>query len=282
MREEWLKDHGKERILEIEKMHTKNPPLDIVIKGDNLKEWARKLGGKVIANTCVRLQSKGRIENIKGYKEGVWWIQDFAAQLPCKFLGTVKNKHIIDLCASPGGKTAQLVNEGAKVTSIEISDNRAKTLKLNLSRLGYSSRVNILIQDAKIWKPKEKAEGLILDVPCSATGTIRRNPDILWRKSPFSLNEVVEKQRELLFSALKMVLPGAPIVYSNCSLFKREGEEVIEYIVKHSNVKIKPIMFSEIKKFKNFSLNKGMLRTMPYMYEKDGGMDGFFIARLVK
>ncbi len=277
----WSDHYGEDASRMIAKNNFNEPSLYISVK-DNIEFWEKELDGKIIYDTAIKIPKKGKIENIKGFQEGNWWVQDFSSQLPVKFLGDIKNKKILDLCASPGGKTAQLVKEGANVTSVEISQKRGEVLKRNLSRLGYLSSVNVIIADVINWVPKEKFDGILLDAPCSSTGTIRRNPDILLNKKFEDVKKMALLQKNLLKAATEMVSSGSLIIYSNCSLQKEEGEQVVKYVKNKNLFKEHPISSAELKNYPEVILNKGCIRTFPYMLNTYGGIDGFFIARFIK
>ena len=282
------------RIADIEKIILQNlempPSLDISINiKENLLEWQKHLNGEIFGDNNIRiLKPKGNIENLYGYGEGKWWIQDYAAQLPAKILisSLRQNADIIDMCAAPGGKTAQLINSGANVISIEKDFNRAKILKKNLHRLRLKNKV--IIKDAINFKADKKVDGILLDAPCSATGTFRKNPDIPWRiendKNFINkINNLCSTQKKLLEAAKNFLKKGGTLVYAVCSLEIEEGENVIyEFIKNNKNFSIKPIRNNEINIHKDAITKEGFIRTYPYHYKLKGGIDGFFIARLIK
>ena len=282
------------RIADIEKIILQNlempPSLDISINiKENLLEWQKNLNGEIFGDNNIRiLKPKGNIENLYGYSEGKWWIQDYAAQLPAKILisSLRQNADIIDMCAAPGGKTAQLINSGANVISIEKDFNRAKILKKNLKRLRLKNKV--IIKDAINFKADKKVDGILLDAPCSATGTFRKNPDIPWRiendKNFINkINNLCSTQKKLLEAAKNFLKKGGTLVYAVCSLEIEEGENAIyEFIKNNKNFSIKPIRNNEINIHKDAITKEGFIRTYPYHYKLKGGIDGFFIARLIK
>ena len=282
------------KINDIEKIMLQNikmpPPLDISINiKENILEWEKHLKGEVFGDNNIRiLNPKGNIEDLYGYNKGKWWIQDYAAQLPAKILvASLKNNaNIIDMCAAPGGKTAQLANYGANVISIEKNINRANILKKNLKRLNFKSK--IIIKDAIKFIPEKRVEGILLDAPCSSTGTFRKNPDIPWRienDNDFinKINSLSLTQTKLLEAAKKILKPGGILVYAVCSLEIEEGEnKIYEFINKNKNFSIKPILKNEIKINKEAITKEGFVKTFPYHYKLKGGIDGFFIARLIK
>ena len=282
------------KMKDIEKIMLQNlempPSLDISISiKENIQEWEKKLQGEIFGDNNIRiLNPTGNIEDLHGYYEGKWWIQDYAAQLPAKILisSLKKNSNIIDMCAAPGGKTAQLINYGANVISIEKNINRAKILKNNLGRLKLKSK--IIVKDAINYKTERKVDGILLDAPCSSTGTFRKNPDIPWRienDNDFinKINSLSLTQTKLLDSAKKALKPGGILVYAVCSLEEEEGlNKVNEFIKNNKNFAIKPIIKNEININKEAITKEGFIKTFPYHYKLKGGIDGFFIARLIK
>ena len=288
----WGNFLDKEEIQKISEQLIIIPPaLDLVIKDSTKIEALNKyLQGSILGAKCIRIKNpKGNIKNYFGYKEGEWWIQDLAAQIPCNILINSKKNFssIIDLCAAPGGKTAQLLSEGIKVISVEKSKKRIKILHENLARLKL--KADIINRDANIWIPKKLADAVILDAPCSATGTLRKNPDILWKlsKNPASYKEKMRKlnnlQTKLLNSASKMINKNGILIYSVCSLEPEEGENRIkDFLLKNKDFKIIPIKTNDIYISSQSITKEGFVKTYPFMYSNKGGMDGFFVAKLEK
>jgi len=287
----WSKYLTKKEITQIFNQNMEMPPaLDITInKNENINEWKKKLHGEIFGKNNIRILSPtGKIENLYGYNLGKWWIQDYSAKIPATLLisSIRKNAKIIDICAAPGGKTAQLLNYGADVTAIEINPKRAKLLKSNLKRLNFKTK--IIIEDAIDYTPKTQVDGVLLDAPCSSTGTFRRNPDIPWRiehDRDFNnkLNNLCKTQKNLLNSAAFWLKPGGVLIYSVCSLELEEGEkQIINFIKNNRDFDIKPIKLEEIDIMKEAITKQGFIRTLPNFYNLKGGIDGFFIARLIK
>jgi 16S rRNA (cytosine967-C5)-methyltransferase len=288
----WKNIFSEEQLIKIVNQHLVIPPaLDISIcPKENINKWKINLKGKILGSNNIRLiNSYGKINKIHGYDQGKWWIQDIAAQLPVKILlSKIKhNTNVIDLCAAPGGKTAQLLTNNLKVTSLESNNKRTKILKENLNRLNLKTK--LIIKDATQYKPEKLADALLLDAPCTSSGTLRKNPDILWRLSYkkgnyFShMRSVIEIQRGLLDSASKMLKPGGFLIYSVCSMEKEEGEnQIVDFIKKNSKFIIDPIKESEIDITKKAITTEGFIKTLPFFNSEEGGMDGFFIARLTK
>ena len=288
----WKNIFSEEQLIKIANQHLVIPPaLDISIcPKENINKWKINLKGKILGSNNIRLiNSYGKINKIHGYDQGKWWIQDIAAQLPVKILlSKIKhNTNVIDLCAAPGGKTAQLLTNNLKVTSLESNNKRTKILKENLNRLNLKTK--LIVKDATQYKPEKLADALLLDAPCTSSGTLRKNPDILWRLSYkkgnyFShMRSVIEIQRGLLDSASKMLKPGGFLIYSVCSMEKEEGEnQIVDFIKKNSKFIIDPIKESEIDITKKAITTEGFIKTLPFFNSEEGGMDGFFIARLTK
>ncbi|WP_375702800.1 RsmB/NOP family class I SAM-dependent RNA methyltransferase [Bartonella sp. AA131HXZ] len=281
--------YGTEKAYQIIAIQSVEPPFDLTVKSDS-GGWAERLGGVVLPNGSVRLKRlECSVSDLPGYCEGSWWVQDFAAALPACLLGSIEGKRVADLCASPGGKTAQLALQGAEVTAIELSANRIKRLKENMERLHFL--VHIWQGDVRNFYPTQLFDAVLLDAPCSSTGTIRRHPDILWTKSREDIVKLAALQYDLLVAAISLVKEGGRIVFSNCSLAREEGEDLIEKILSTRNdIVLDPIYPEEMGALEHL-LCGGMLRTTPADFchknfdaEKTVflGMDGFFAARLRK
>jgi 16S rRNA (cytosine967-C5)-methyltransferase len=276
----WTKAYGEDVARRIAEVQLQEPPLDITVR-DVPDLWAKKLGGRVIGGQSVRRPpgGGGPIEGLPGYEQGAWWVQDVAATLPARLLGPLAGRHVVDLCAAPGGKTAQLAAAGAKVTSIEASESRAERLKDNLRRLKLEAEV--IVADTLDWRAPLPAVLALLDAPCTATGTIRRHPDIAWQKTPEDVARMAEFQEKLIRTSIDMLVPGGILVYAVCSLQPEEGEALIEKVLQDGL----PLARVPIAKEELFGLpvditDNGEVRTLPCHLAEQGGMDGFFIARL--
>ena len=282
LRDRWSKLYGPHLANQIAQASLREPLLDITVKG-NPEVWAERLHGSVLPTGSIRLHNVGPVSELMGFSEGEWWVQDAAAALPAKLLRKISGMRVADLCAAPGGKTAQLSSYGANVFAIDISAARLQKLKENLDRLKL--KANLICADALTWQPAALLDAVLLDAPCSATGTLRRHPDILFKYNAARLEKDIGIQALLLEHAAKLLRQGGILVYSTCSLEKEEGETQIEnFLKKFSNFKRDPIAISEIGELSEALTTNGELRTLPCFSFKGGseaeGMDGFFAARL--
>lgn len=274
----WSQHYGAEICRAIALAHQREAPLDLSVK-DGAAAWAARLGGRLLPTGTVRLEDAGPVPRLDGFDAGAWWVQDAAAALPAKLLGEVRGKRIIDLCAAPGGKTAQLAAAGAQVIAIERSPERLARLRDNLKRLGLAAET--IAANAATWRPSQPADAVLLDAPCSATGTIRRHPDIPHLKSPRDVTDAANTQRALLDAAFAMVKPGGLLVYAVCSLQPEEGEAQIEaFLGRGMPARRQAITASEVGGIREFVTRAGDLRTLPCQLEEMGGLDGFYAARL--
>lgn len=280
----WAQSWGEERARKIAEAHLHEPPLDLSVK-KNSELWAERLAGRVLPCGSVRILPKGRIEQLPGFAEGQWWVQDVAASLPVRLLGDVKGKRVADLCAAPGGKTAQLALAGASVVAVDNSKPRLALLGENLARLGFEAEA--VQADAASWQPGESFDAVLLDAPCSSTGTIRRHPDIPYTKSANDIAGLAALQARLLDNAARLVKPGGRLVYSTCSLEPEEGEaQIAAFLVRHRNFRLDAVEPQEVFGQNDWIAPSGILRTFPYELRVDGpewnGMDGFFATRLTR
>lgn len=249
------------------------PPLDLTIKdAAETAMWAERLGGQSLAPGHVRLPRGTAVENLEGFDQGAWWVQDLAASLPARLLGAGEGRRVLDLCAAPGGKALQLAAAGWQVTAVELSVKRAQRIEANLKRTGLSA--DIVIADALKWEPDGKFDAVLLDAPCTATGTCRRHPDVLHRIGPRQIAEMAELQQALLTRAAHWLKPGGQLVYAVCSLEPEEGEAQAEQVTLASD----PIRADELPAGLAPTA-QGWLRTDPAMLSEAGGLDGFFVAR---
>jgi 16S rRNA (cytosine967-C5)-methyltransferase len=282
--ESWESTYGPETARRIAAAHRQEAALDLTVKQDPEK-WAEHLNGKVVAAGTVRISHKGAVDKLEGFDEGHWWVQDAAASLPARLLGDIAGKRVADLCAAPGGKTAQLAAAGAHVTAVDISSSRLRRVSENLARLGLTAE--IVACDLREWEPKEPFDAILLDAPCSATGTIRRHPDVPWIKQPQDIEKLSEIQAALLARAEGWLKPGGVLVYCTCSLERAEGEAQIEKFLSQAKaferLGVRP---EEIGGLDQGVTPEGYLRTLPFHLTAEngaqGGLDGFFAARLQK
>lgn len=252
---------------------TNPPPLDLTLRdAAQTAHWALQLGGDSLAPGHVRLPRGEAIEKIEGYPEGEWWVQDLAASLPARLLGTGDGKHALDLCAAPGGKSLQLAAAGWNVTALDISKRRLELFKENLKRTGL--KASPLRADALKWEPKHRFDAILLDAPCTATGTCRRHPDVLHRIGPRQIEGMAELQSALLTRAAGWLKPDGVLVYAVCSLERAEGEDQAAQVT----LDPLPIRSAELPDGIEPTAD-GWLRTDPGLLAEHGGLDGFFIAR---
>jgi 16S rRNA (cytosine967-C5)-methyltransferase len=232
----------------------------------------------------VRMVPHGPVSLLPGYSEGAWWVQDAAAALPARLFGDVRGKRIADLCAAPGGKTAQLASAGAQVTAVDRSDKRLNRLRENLTRLNLTAEV--VAADATEWQAGP-FDGVLIDAPCSSTGTIRRHPDIAWLKRESDLSGLIDLQKRLLTHAVDLVKPGGTIVFCTCSLEPEEGEALVAGVLANEpRLKRMPIAHDEVPGLDGLINAEGELRTLPCHWpdgdSRMAGLDGFFAARLMR
>lgn len=264
----------------------KNPaPLDITVKS-NPEEWCEKFNADILPNGTLRIHNAAKIQTLSEYNAGKWWVQDVAASLPVIVAGDINGKEVIDLCAAPGGKTAQLAAKGANVTALDISENRLQTLKQNMQRLGFNN-IKIMVGDAAEYTRAcmEKYDLVLLDAPCSASGTFRRHPEVLHIKNNEDVKEQKNLQRKILDGCASILKIGGVLVYSVCSICKQEGElQIAEFLCEHSEFKRIKIREEEISSYGKWSdkiINEnGEIRTLPYYLKSQNGMDSFFICKL--
>ncbi|MDG6095492.1 rRNA cytosine-C5-methylase [Acetobacter sp. AN02] len=236
-------------------------------------------GGELLPGGSVRFPAGTRIPGIAGYEEGLFWVQDVAASWPARLLAARPGESVADLCAAPGGKTAQLALTGAKVVAVEREETRAVRLRENIARLRLE--VETVIADATSWRPDRPVDAILLDAPCSATGTARRHPDVLWIKRPRDLTALAEGQRRLLEAAWQMLRPGGRLIYAVCSLQEEEGPAQVEAARRIGFVH-EAFTPEELADLPEALTPEGCFRTHPGMWSDKGGMDGFFAARLIR
>jgi 16S rRNA (cytosine967-C5)-methyltransferase len=279
----WIATYGEATARDIAAANGREPALDLSVKND-APQWAEKLGGRVLPTGSVRAIVHGAVTALPGFDEGAWWVQDAAAALPARLLGDVAGKRVADLCAAPGGKTAQLVVAGANVTAVDRSAPRLKRLRENLTRLSLDAE--LVCADVAAWEA-EPFDAILVDAPCSATGTIRRHPDVPWLKRPADILKLAALQRRLLERAVALTKPGGTIVYCTCSLEPEEGVAVVaDLLARDQSLRRVPIAPAEVSGESAFISADGDLRTLPcHLPDTDSrlaGLDGFYAARLEK
>jgi len=281
----WIATYGEDATRAMATAISVEPALDLTVKSDS-DSWATRLHGEALATGTVRTLLHGSVTMLPGFNEGEWWVQDAAAAMPARLFGDVKDKTIVDLCAAPGGKTAQLIHAGARVTAVDRSAHRIARLRENLSRLSLEAET--AVADATEWQPSgELFDGVLIDAPCTATGTIRRHPDVAWLKQESDIGALAAVQRQLLQKAVTLLKPGGTLVYCTCSLEPEEGEQAIaELLAAESGLRRAPVGRDEVAGLDEVLTPDGDIRTLPsHLAHEDsrlGGLDGFYAARLIK
>ena len=283
----WTKAYGPERASGIAAAHRLGATVDVSVKSDPVG-WAERLGGTLLSTGSIRLPEKVAITELPGYEAGEWWVQDAAAALPARLLGVKPGWRVADLCAAPGGKTAQLAAAGAEVVAVDRSAPRLQRLHANMNRLGLKAET--VCADAiafTLGAGRPAFDAVLLDAPCTATGTIRRHPDVAWTKRAGDLSALMNLQRRLLDHAAGLVRPGGTLVYCVCSLEPEEGEsQAATFLSRHPDFERAPIGAGEIGGEAAFLTEEGDLRTTPDLWPAlEGnrpGLDGFFATRLVR
>ena len=278
----WINRFGEETARAIAAANVSEPALDLTVK-DDAEGWAQKLNGRVMPNGSVRLIAHGPVTALSGFDEGAWWVQDAAASLPMRLLGDVAGKSVADLCAAPGGKSAQLAQAGAHVTAVDRSAPRLRRLAENFTRLGLQAEV--VTADATVWKGGP-FDAILLDAPCMATGTIRRHPDIPWLKGEKDRAKLAALQHRLLDNAVSLLKPGGILIYCTCSLEPEEGESAVANLLdRNKGLQRRPIDASEVPSAE-FVTEQGDMRTLPSHWpdpdSRFAGLDGFYAARLIR
>lgn len=286
----WIAHYGEGVAHDIAVAIGHDPSLDLTVKSD-AEQWATRLHGEILATGSVRTLLQGSVTMLPGFNEGHWWVQDAAAALPARLFGDITGKTIVDLCAAPGGKTAQLIQAGARVTAVDRSPSRMARLRDNLARLKLEAET--AVADAADWlgqeaqQGQEDVDGILLDAPCTSTGTIRRHPDVGWLRQESDIAALAAQQKRLLQKAITRLKPGGMLVYCTCSLEPEEGEQIISALLAtESTMRRVPIEAGEVAGLTEILTAEGDLRTLPnHLPHEDprlGGLDGFYAARLVK
>jgi 16S rRNA (cytosine967-C5)-methyltransferase len=258
------------------------PPTDLSLRDPNGgPALAATLDGVVLPGGTVRTPRRGDISAWPGFEAGDWWVQDAAAAIPARLLDVRAGEAVLDLCAAPGGKTMQLAATGARVTALDRSPDRLQRLKLNLARTGLTAET--IAADAASWRSETRFDAVLLDAPCSSTGTFRRHPDVLWTCKPPDIGSMAMEQGRLLGAAAALVKPGGRLVYCVCSLEPEEGEAQVQpFLTRNADMTIEPIHAGEGGIPAGALLANGTVRLHPGLADPEGGLDGFFIARFTK
>lgn len=274
----WVAAYGEATARAVAEAHQNEPALDLSAR-DDPAALAARLNATLLPGGSLRLAQAGRVEALPRYEDGAWWVQDAAAALPARLLAPTPGAPVLDLCAAPGGKTAQLAAMGATVTAVDQAAGRLDRLRGNLARLRLA--VRIVQADVATWRPEQPAPFVLLDAPCSATGTLRRNPDVALHRTPQDLDALAALQARLLRAAVAMTAPGGTLVYCTCSLEPREGEaQIAALLAEGAPAERLPIRSAEVPGLDLAITAAGDLRTLPSLWPGQGGLDGFFIARL--
>lgn len=274
-----IKAYGAEAVADIAKAHSKTPPLDITVKKSvNAAELAAKMQGALLPTGSIRLDRPGQISALPDYDTGCWWVQDAAAAMPVRLLGDIKDARVLDLCAAPGGKTMQLADAGANVVALDTSSQRLRRVSENLKRTGLSAE--IVTADALKWQTDEKFDIILLDAPCSASGTLRRHPDLPFTRPNPDLQPLFDLQKSLIDHALGWLKPDGRLLYCTCSLLPSEGEEQIsKALTRHKGLSVLPFE-TPIGIDSSWISEASALRMRPDYWGEIGGMDGFFVTLL--
>jgi 16S rRNA (cytosine967-C5)-methyltransferase len=282
----WIGAYGESTAREMALAIGHEPSLDLTVKSD-AQQWATRLHGETLPTGTVRTLLQGSVTMLPGFTEGHWWVQDAAAALPARLFGDVSGKAIVDLCAAPGGKTAQLAQAGARVTAVDRSPARMARLRDNLARLALQA--DEVVTDATEWAGSGNGgfDGVLVDAPCTSTGTIRRHPDVAWLRQEGDIAALATLQKRLLQRAVALLKPGGTLVYCTCSLEPEEGEQAVaSLLATEPAMRRAPVDAGEVAGLSDIITAKGDLRTLPCHLPHDdprlGGLDGFYAARLVK
>lgn len=276
----WKTAWGKNAAEKIASAHLLEAPLDITLKDDKETEkWTQALGGTILPTGSIRLVDAAPVPELPGFDEGAWWVQDAAAALPAKLFGDLRGERALDLCAAPGGKTAMLAARGAKVTAVDKSRSRLERVAENLKRLGLEAE--LVKGDAARFKPDTPFPNVLLDAPCSATGTVRRHPDVVHLKTRDDIASLAKLQTTLLDAAAEMTAPGGTLVYCTCSIEPEEGEDQVStFLERRADFSLDPILAEELGGEEGFLSSRGEIRILPFLWDTRGGIDGFYAARL--
>ena len=280
LRQKWTAAYGAEAVAGFADALLEGAPLDLTLKtGDT--DLIEALGAEPLLADSLRIESRDRpVDALPGYDDGKWWVQDVSSALPARLLVAKAGSRVLDLCAAPGGKTAQLVKAGYDVTALDSDASRLDRLKANMTRLGYAP--SVIKADATQFAPETLFDGILLDAPCSATGTFRRHPEVLWHRSAADIAGRVRLQQSIFARARKLLNPGGSLVYCVCSLEPEEGEAIAAWAREtFAELEPHPVAAADLPGLEAAVTAEGHVRTLPSMNPSGiaGGMDGFFIAR---
>jgi 16S rRNA (cytosine967-C5)-methyltransferase len=278
--ERWIATYGRENAIAIAAEHRLEASLDITVVSDP-EIWAERLDARILPTGSLRLASRASVTELPGFEEGKWWVQDAAAAIPARLLGVKPGERVADLCAAPGGKTAQLAAAGAQVVAVDRSAKRLERVRENLGRLGLEADIRAI--DALNMDDGERFDAILLDAPCSSTGTLRRHPDVAWTKTQGDIVKLADLQLRLLDKAASIVAPGGRLVFCTCSLEPEEGElQAQAFLARHPEFARVPVRAEEIGGLDGFVTQDGDFRSLPHLGRAsamEGGLDGFFAAR---
>lgn len=276
----WIGAYGRETAIAIAAEHRQEASLDITVVSDP-ETWAERLEARLLPTGSLRLTSRAAVTELPGFEEGKWWVQDAAAAIPARLLAVKPGERVADLCAAPGGKTAQLAAAGAQVVAVDRSAKRLERVRENLGRLGLEADIRAI--DALNMADDARFEAILLDAPCSSTGTLRRHPDVAWTKTQGDIVKLADLQLRLLDKAASMVAPGGRLVFCTCSLEPEEGElQAQAFLARHPEFARVAIRAEEIGGLDGFVTKDGDFRSLPHLGRAsamEGGLDGFFAAR---
>lgn len=275
------KSYGAEALAAIETAHEAGAKTDLTLKDQSTAlHWAKEIGADLLPTGSLRLSGPGQISGLPGFDEGAWWVQDAAAAIPARIFGDLQGQRVLDLCAAPGGKTMQLAAAGGRVVALDLSKHRLKRVTQNLRRTGL--KADVVAADGVIWTPNMQFDAILLDAPCSATGTIRRHPDLPFVRSG-NMSSLFALQEQLLNHALTLLKPGGRLIYCTCSLLDREGKAQIDKaLATHAELSQIPIDAAGLGLEADWLDPAGALRLRPDYWPDLGGMDGFYISLLQK
>lgn len=280
----WTEDYSKAEAIEMAQASLSEAALDIsVVDPIDRESWAESLKCTILPNGTLRRNEHALVPDLPGFDDGAWWVQDASASLPVKLMGDLLDKRVVDLCAAPGGKTMQMAAAGAEVYAVDRSAKRLERLKDNIHRVRLQENVITEVSDGELWDAPELLDAVLLDAPCTATGTIRRNPDAIWLKKSEDVVSMVKIQRALLERSTQMLKVGGTLLYCTCSLQKDEGERQLNaFLADHNDFEVAPIRPEEVPELEHAITDEGYLRILPFYWAARGGLDGFFIGRLTK